>query len=51
MLTLTALLLLSPFLAQAADYKLVWSDEFNGNNLSICDWHFETGTGNGGKVA
>ncbi len=32
--------------AQAQNYQLVWSDEFNGSIGP--DWVFETGTGNGG---
>lgn len=29
-------------------YKLVWSDEFNGNSLNMNNWTYEIGTGQGG---
>lgn len=30
-----------------ADWKLVWSDEFNGNSIDTNHWKFETGNHNG----
>ena len=30
------------------EYKLVWSDEFNGSSLDESVWTIQTGTGNGG---
>jgi hypothetical protein len=26
---------------ECADYKLVWSDEFNGNQINENDWKFD----------
>ena len=33
---------------KAADYELVWSDEFDGTSLDRSNWSVETGTGNWG---
>ncbi len=33
---------------KAADYSLVWSDEFDGNTLNANNWTVETGTGDWG---
>ena len=33
---------------KAADYSLVWSDEFDGNSLNTSNWTVETGTGDWG---
>ncbi|MBP5773460.1 MAG: glycoside hydrolase family 16 protein [Eubacterium sp.] len=33
---------------KAADYSLVWSDEFDGNSLNRNNWTVETGTGDWG---
>jgi beta-glucanase (GH16 family) len=30
------------------EYKLVWSDEFDGTTLNTKNWNYETGTGQGG---
>lgn len=31
-----------------AGYNLVWADEFDGSELNLNDWTYETGTGNSG---
>jgi len=31
-----------------AEWKLVWSDEFDGNSINTNNWQFDTGNGNGG---
>jgi beta-glucanase (GH16 family) len=31
--------------AAAADYQLIWSDEFDGNSVNTSKWSFETGPG------
>ena len=33
---------------KAADYELVWSDEFDGTSLDRSNWTVETGTGDWG---
>jgi beta-glucanase (GH16 family) len=45
-LFLGALILLGTFAANG-DWKLVWSDEFNGMSIDTNHWRFETGNRNG----
>ncbi|TAH65968.1 MAG: glycosyl hydrolase family protein [Anaerolineaceae bacterium] len=34
--------------SQAAEYNLIWSDEFNSTSLNRSNWTYEVGTGSGG---
>src|SRR6478736_10140482 len=36
-------------LATTATYTLVWSDEFDGNQVNTSNWNFETGGGGWGN--
>ncbi|GJM72893.1 hypothetical protein HMSSN036_51090 [Paenibacillus macerans] len=38
----------APSASAATDWKLVWSDEFNGSSLNTANWTAEIGTGSGG---
>lgn len=50
--SLLALVLFAAFLCSQgtarADWKLVWSDEFDGNSINTNYWQFDRGNGNGG---
>jgi beta-glucanase (GH16 family) len=43
-----SILFLFPFLLQAQTWELVWSDEFEGASLDVCNWTIETGNGQNG---
>ena len=49
---LCSLVLLAAFFASfetaCAEWKLVWSDEFDSNTISTNNWQFDVGNGNGG---
>jgi len=48
-LVLTLLIAFVPTMkTSAADWNLVWSDEFNGSSLNSANWTAEIGTGSGG---
>ncbi|WP_338590506.1 glycoside hydrolase family 16 protein [Shewanella khirikhana] len=44
-LTLTLAACFTASLAQAANYELVWSDEFDGNSLDQSKWSYQLGDG------
>src|SRR4051812_3308822 len=41
--------LLTTSFADSTNYKLVWSDEFNGNTVDTANWNFEIGGEGGGN--
>ncbi|MCU0428633.1 MAG: family 16 glycosylhydrolase [Cytophagaceae bacterium] len=42
------LILLSPVVLWSQEWKLQWSDEFNGTELNLQHWNYEIGNGEGG---
>ncbi|CAG2173985.1 unnamed protein product, partial [Oppiella nova] len=46
---LSALILALGVLGAQADWQLVWSDDFNGTELSDAEWNYEEGGGGWGN--